>query len=209
MTKVTPVIPKPWNYNPSRWGERLLIAAVAIVAFGISAYMGLFQLGFISGVWDPVFGGQSEAVLTSHVSETMHRYMRIPDAILGSLAYLGDALLVLAGSTRRWQYRPWLVATFGIVAIPLGFVSLILVAMQGAVLHLWCFLCLVSAVFSIVLIFLAVDEVISTGYYLVRVWKISGDRCLLWHTFWGRPSKSAHAAAQSMIRPLSDVGPNP
>ena len=27
--------------------------------------------------------------------------------------HLGDAVLGLAGSTRRWQYRPWMVILFG------------------------------------------------------------------------------------------------
>jgi hypothetical protein len=52
---------------------------------------------------DPVFGEQTRRVLDSDVSERMRRRFRIPDAPLGALAYLGDVIYGLAGSTRRWQ----------------------------------------------------------------------------------------------------------
>jgi hypothetical protein len=35
----------------------------------------------------------------------MRRWFRIPDAALGAIAYLGDLVFGLAGSTRRWQDR--------------------------------------------------------------------------------------------------------
>jgi hypothetical protein len=93
----------------------------------------------------------------------------------------------LAGSTRRWQYRPWMVLLFGLDVIPLGMVSAILVVMQGAVVGSWCFLCLVTALISLVLVALAFDEVWSCVLYLRRIWRRSkGDRRMLWNCFWGR-----------------------
>ena len=92
--------PAPWNYNPSRWGQRIAIAGMAGIAAVIAAYLGLYQLRLTSGVWDPVFGDQSQQVLDSNVSQTMRTWFCVPDAILGSLAYIADIVFAMAGSTR-------------------------------------------------------------------------------------------------------------
>ncbi len=176
----------------------MLISGIAAVAFLIATYMGLYQWRLIDDVWDPVFGAGSQRVLDSTVSHTMKGWFRVPDAILGAMAYLGDILFALAGSTRRWQFRPWLVIVFGIDVIPLGIVSAILVFMQGAVVGSWCFLCLVTAVISLTLVVLAYDEVWSSLLFLWRVWKRKRDVRLLWNTLWGRPSETAHVVAQEM-----------
>src|SRR5690606_24727502 len=98
------VIPHPWNYNPSAWRQRIPIAILAMVAFAIAVYMGLYQWRLIPAAWDPIFGKQTEKVLDSDVSERMRYWFLVPDAIFGAVAYLGDAIFGLAGSTRRWQY---------------------------------------------------------------------------------------------------------
>jgi uncharacterized membrane protein len=152
----------PWKHNPSSWRQRIPICLLAAVAFLIAAYMALYQWRLIGDVWDPIFGEQTRHVLDSEVSERMRRWFRIPDAALGALAYLGDLVFGLAGSTRRWQYRPWMVLLFGLDVIPLGIVSAVLVVMQGTVVGAWCFLCLVTAVISLLLVALAYDEVWST-----------------------------------------------
>jgi hypothetical protein len=157
----------------------------------IAIYMGLYQWRLISTAWDPVFGEQTQRVLDSEVSHTMGRWLRIPDSILGAFAYLGDVVFALAGSTRRWQDRPWLVVLFGLDVIPLGLVSVVLVVLQGTVVGSWCFLCLVTAAISLILIFYAYDEVWSSLVYLWRVWKRSRDLKLVWRTFWGEPSQVA------------------
>src|SRR5688572_28614194 len=151
-------VPRPWDYNPSSWRQRIPICLLAFVAFLIAAYMALYQWRLIDGVWDPVFGKESQLVLDSDVSERMRGWFLIPDAALGALAYLGDCIFGLAGSTRRWQYRPWLVILFGIDVIPLGVVSAILVVLQFTVVGHWCFLCLVTAAISLLLVYLAYDE---------------------------------------------------
>ncbi|HEY7862388.1 MAG TPA: NAD-dependent epimerase/dehydratase family protein [Thermoanaerobaculia bacterium] len=185
----------PWSYNPSSWRHRVPICILAAVAFLIATYMALYQWRLIDSVWDPVFGEQSARVLDSDVSEKMRRVFRMPDAALGALAYLGDLLFGLAGSTRRWQYRPWLVLLFGLDVIPLGLVSVILVVLQGTTVGAWCFLCLVTAAISLTLVALAYDEVWSSILYLRRVAKKTGDARAVWRAFWGRPSKAAQSAA--------------
>lgn len=190
--------PPNLDYNPSMWSQRIPICVLAAVAFFISTYMALYQWRLIDSAWDPVFGTQTMDVLDSQTSEAMRRWMLIPDAALGALAYLGDAIFGLAGSTRRWQYRPWLVIIFGFDVIPLGIVSVVLVVMQGAVVGAWCFLCLVTAVISIVLIVFAYDEVWATILYLRRVWQRTRDFGTLWRTFWGQ---AGHEAAEVALRP--------
>lgn len=191
----------PFEYNPSSWRHRVPIAVLAMVAFFISTYMALYQWRLVPDVWDPVFGDQTKQVLDSDVSETMRSWMRIPDAALGALAYLGDAIYGLAGTTRRWQYRPWMVILFGLDVIPLGIVSAVLVVLQGTVVGYWCFLCLVTAVISLALVAMAYDEVWSTLKYLWRVWTRTRDPRVVWHVFWG----GADARADEIALP-GEVG---
>lgn len=188
-------IPEPWNYNPSSWSQRLPICLLAMVAFLIATYLALYQWRLIDTVWDPFFGDETAKVLDSDVSEKMRHWMLVPDAALGALAYLGDALFGLAGSTRRWQYRPWMVVLFGIDVIPLGIVSAILVVLQGTVVGSWCTLCIVTATISLILVYMAYDEVWSCLLYLHRVWKRTHDWSVVWDTFWGRRVETADAEA--------------
>jgi uncharacterized membrane protein len=186
----------PWEYNPSAWSQRLPICVLAMVAFFIAAYMALYQWRLIAGVWDPVFGSAAtESVLDSDVSHRMQRLFGIPDAALGAIAYLGDAVFGLAGSTQRWRYRPWLVVVFGIDVIPLGGVSAILVFVQAAVLGQWCFLCLVTAAISLILVYWAYDEVWSSVLFLKRVWRRDLSFRVLWTVFWGGYHPAADAVA--------------
>lgn len=185
----------PWDYNPSSWRHRVPICLLAGVAFLISTYMALYQWRLIGDAWDPIFGEQTRQVLDSDVSEQMRRWFLIPDAALGAIAYLGDLIFGLAGSTRRWQYRPWMVLLFGLDVIPLGIVSAILVVLQGTVVGAWCFLCLVTAVISLVLVALAYDEVWSSILYLARVWKKTRSPLAFWNAFWGRASQTTDEVA--------------
>lgn len=194
-------IPRPWSYNPSSWEQRIPICVLAMVAFFIATYMGLYQWRFVASAWDPLFGSQTESVLDSDVSERMRRWLLVPDAILGAIAYLGDAIFGLAGSTRRWQYRPWLVIIFGIDVIPLGIVSAVLVVLQGTVVGAWCFLCLVTAVISLVLVYMAFDEVWSCLLYLHEVWRESRELKLLWLTFCGFRTEVGDKVAERFVAP--------
>ena len=185
----------PFDYNPSSWRQRLPIVALAFVAFAISVYLALYQWRIIGSVWDPFFGDGSEKVLDSAASERMHRWILIPDGALGAIGYLSEVVFGLAGSTRRWQYRPWLVLLFGFDVIPLGIISVVLVIIQGTVVGAWCTLCLVTAVISLVLVFLAYDEVWASIRFLHRTWRATKDRSILWQTFIGRANDTAAAVA--------------
>jgi hypothetical protein len=188
----------PWKYNPSAWSQRLPICALATVAGLIATYMAMYQWRLVGGIWDPVFGEQTVKVLDSDVSEKMRYWMLVPDAALGAVGYFSEAILGLAGSTRRWQYRPWLVILFGIDVIPLGVVSVILVVLQGTVVAYWCFPCLVTAALSLLLVYWAYDEVWSSLKFLKQVWDRTHDRGAVWQTFWGNPSPEALAIAREI-----------
>jgi uncharacterized membrane protein len=190
----------PYGYNPSRWSQRFLIAAVAAVAVLISTHLALFQWGLIQRVWDPVFGAGSERVLKSDVAQSMYRWLGIHDAALGAMAYLADAMYALAGSQRRWCARPWIVLLFGLVAIPLGIVGAILVSLQAFLIGHWCLLCLIAAGLSLVLAYLAWPEVSVTVRYLWRVRKRVPDSRTWFAAIAGSPDASALAVAREMLR---------
>jgi hypothetical protein len=188
----------PWRYNPSGWRQRIAISLLALAATAIAVYMAAYQWRLIDHAWDPVFGSQTAAVLDSDVSEKMRHWTRIPDAALGAIGYFSEVVLALAGSTRRWHARPWMVVLFGIDVIPLGLVSVVLVVLQGTVVGSWCFLCLVTAAISLLLVYFAYDEVWSSLVYLHRVRKRSGRWRVTWDAFCGRPSDEAWAVVREM-----------
>lgn len=185
----------PFDRNPSAWRQRVPICLLAFVGTLISSYLALFQLELVGSIWDPLFGQGSERVLTSDAAKAMDRLLHVPDAAFGAWAYLSEAIFGLVGSTRRWQFRPWMVVLFGIDVIPLGLVSAGLVLTQGFIVGEWCTLCLVTAVISLTLVVLAYDEVWASLRYLGRVWKTHHDRKLLWDVFCGRASDEAAALA--------------
>src|SRR5688572_26878130 len=185
----------PFDYNPSAWSQRVPICLLAAVAFVIAGYMALYQWRLIGDVWDPFFGDGTKRVLDSGVSETMRRYLLVPDAALGAFGYLTEVVLGLVGSTRRWQYRPWMVLLFGIDVIPLGLVSVVLVVLQGTAVGAWCTLCLITAAISLILVVLAYDEVWASIVYLRRVWRETASRRAVWDAFCGRPVRNADGLA--------------
>lgn len=185
----------PFDRNPSAWNQRVPICVLAFIGCLISSYLALYQWGLIDTVWDPVFGDGTARVLESKEAKKMDRFLRMPDAAFGAWGYLSEAVFGLVGSTRRWQHRPWMVILFGLDVIPLGIVSAALVVTQGLVIGHWCFLCLITAAISLILVVLAYDEVWASVRYLWRVWKAKRDRRFLWDVFCGRASDDAEALA--------------
>ena len=176
-------------------GHRMPIAALASVALLISLYLGLYQWGLIDAVWDPVFGSGSARVLRSSASDALFRLTGLPDAILGAWAYLTELVLAFAGSSRRWQTRPWLVLLFGLNVASLTAGSLVLVVAQATFVGSWCFLCLCTATLSFALAALAWREVAACVRYLHALWQKEHDAILVWRTLQGVPSDRAYAAA--------------
>lgn len=153
--------------NPSRWRDRVVVAAVAAVGLGISLYLAAYQLGVVAQPWDPLFGQASSArVLHSFVS----RMLPIPDAALGVAGYAVEIVLDLAGGADRWSTHPWLVLAFVAVAVALGLAGVILTLVQLLIVRSGCTLCLCSAAASITVAAtaLAGDEVRASLALLVR-----------------------------------------
>ena len=171
--------PPAWDYNPSAWSQRWPLIFIALVGFVIAMYLGLYQLDVVTSVWEPFFGDGSSRVLNSEIS----RALPIPDALLGAFSYFLDAVTGIIGSTSRWRTKPWIVVLFGIATGPLGLVSVLLVISQPVLVGAWCTLCLVTAVISIVMISPAMDELLASLQYLLRV-KRQGFS--LWDAFWGK-----------------------
>ncbi|WP_146577288.1 vitamin K epoxide reductase family protein [Neorhodopirellula pilleata] len=189
----------PYRHNPSAWSQRIPICLLAFVAAAISAHLSMYQWDLIETTYDPVFGDGSNRVLKSDTAKSMYAILGIHDASLGVIAYLGDAILGFAGSTRRWQYRPWMVILFGIDVIPLGIVSVVLVVLQAFVVGQWCFLCLVTAAISLILVYWAWDEVRVSLAYLRIVWKNHHSAGLLWKAFWGSRTSELDVAGEELL----------
>lgn len=172
-----PEVPPGWSYNPSSWGQRGPIIVLAFISFLIARYMAAFQLGHIDSVWDPFFRPGTTKVLTSDVSKSFP----VSDAGLGAVSYLMEGLSGFLGGTSRWRTTPWMVVLFGIMIVPLGVVSIALVVMQPVVVGAWCAPCLLTALFMLVMIPMALDEVWATAQFLLRARREGRS---LWKTFW-------------------------
>lgn len=198
-----PAVPPGWDYNPSAWTQRLGIIACAFLQFFIARHMAAFQLGHTTEIWDPVFGDGTRNVLHSDVS----RAFPVSDAGLGAVTYLVEALTGFLGGTRRWRTMPWAVVLFGIMIVPVGVVSIVLVVLQPVAVGAWCFWCLLTAGITVVMIAPAVDELVATGQFLLQA-RREGQST--WQVFWrGGTTKNAASEneaprqEQSLLRQLA------
>lgn len=131
--------------SPSAWSKRLPVAVLALVGLGIATYLTLYQWHVTHSVWDPFFGARgSERVLTSAIE----RYLPLPDATLGAMAYAVEAVLAVIGGTERHREHPKVVLLLGLVAAGMALTGLALVLTQIFFVHAGCTLCIGSAVIS-------------------------------------------------------------
>lgn len=176
VMKAGPQVPPGWSYNPSSWLQRAPIIAIAAISFFASRYLAAFQLGHVEHAWDPFFTEGTRRVLTSEVS----RAWPISDGGLGSIAYALEVLMGFMGGQDRWRTMPWMVALFGILVVPLGVTSIVLIILQPVSVGAWCTICLFTALLMLIMIPLTLDEVWAMGEFLVRS-KRSGKP--VWRTF--------------------------
>ena len=172
-----PETPPGWTYNPSTWLQRTPIIILAWIGFFGSRYLAAYQLGYITHVWDPFFGNGTEKVLTSTVSKSFP----ISDGGLGNFSYTIEALMGYMGMSNRWRTMPWMVAFFGILVIPLGVVSIVLIILQPVSVGFWCSVCLLTAAAMVVMIPLTLDEVIAMIQFMHKRMKAGKP---FWKTFW-------------------------
>lgn len=176
--RATNTNPPGWSYNPSSWGQRIPLVFVAMIGFLIASYLSLYQFHIISDVWEPFFGNGSKKILSSPVSS----FLPIPDAALGAIGYMVDAVAGIIGGVRRWKKAPWIVVFFGLFIGPLGLISILLVILQPVLYYTWCTLCLVTAVCSVAMIGPAMDELLASLQFMKRCKKAGFS---YWKSFWG------------------------
>jgi len=104
-----------------------------------------------------LLGDGSQTVLHSRVSRTLP----VPDATLGLLAYLVEAVLAGLGGSMRWRTAPWIVFALSIAVCVFGTTSILLVIARPLLFHAWCTLCLTSAAISLTLVGPAIDEALT------------------------------------------------
>ena len=171
-----PSIPPGWSYNPSSWPQRVPILLSAFICWMLSRYLAAYQLGYIDTIWDPFFSPGAKGVLESNVA----KLFPVSDAGLGALAYTLEFLASCWGGKSRWRTAPWLVIVFGLLVIPVGLVSVILVILQPLAVGTWCTVCLITASTMLIAVPLALDEVVASFQFLQATkWKtlFSGGQC--------------------------------
>jgi hypothetical protein len=193
-------VPPGWSYNPSAWSQRAPIIAMAFLGFFFAQYMAAFQLGYHDVPWDPFFGDGTRRVLTSSVSKAFP----VSDAGLGAVAYLIEALTGFAGGTRRWRTMPWLVLVFGLMVVPAGVVSIVLIILQPVAVGAWCGFCLITAVTTLLMISPAADEIVATLQFLGR----ERREGRLWVSLWKgeRGDRTGAGSAPSASAVANDPG---
>ncbi len=170
-------VPPGWSYNPSSWLQRAPIILLAFVGLLASRYMAAYQLGHISSVYDPFFDDGTQRVLESDVS----KMFPISDAGLGAFAYMLEILMGFMGNKARWRTMPWMVTFFGILVVPVGTVSIVLIILQPLSVGVWCSLCLLAGIAMLVMIPATLDEVVAMLQFLIRARREGKP---LWRTFW-------------------------
>ena len=172
-----PDLPPGWSSNPSTWPRRLPAFLLALVGLGIATYLALFQLDVFSEVWEPFFGNGSRLLLKQ---SAIAHLLPIPDAALGAIAYLLDAILDFAGGPTRWRTAPWLFLMFGALAFLLGITGILLVILQPTPFGAFCTLCLCSTACSVLTAIVAADEVLAVIAYLKRETTAGRSFCAFW-----------------------------
>lgn len=199
MTGPGPDVPPGWTYNPSDWLQRGPLIAMALVGFFLSRYLAAYQLGHTRMVWDPFFEDGTRRVLESEVS----RAWPISDAGLGAVSYMLEALSGFMGATNRWRTMPWMVVMFGVLVVPLGIVSIMLIILQPVAVGAWCTVCLITAVAMVIMISPAIDEVVAMCQFLIAA-KREGQP--FWRTLWvGGTVKAWEDRPQTVHRPERSI----
>lgn len=142
--------------DPSAWRSRLPVVLLSLVGCGIATYLALYQVHIVAHVWEPFFGEGSRLILRE---SAIAQRLPVPDAALGALAYLLEAVAECVGGAGRWRTWPRAVFATGAVAAGLGLTALVLVACQVFWFGAYCTLCLASAACSLMIAALVAPEV--------------------------------------------------
>jgi len=159
-------IPEGWTYNPSAWPQRMPVMFLALCCWFMSRYMAYYQLGYTDTIYDPFFGSEGTVkVITSALSKSFP----IADAGLAAFLYSLEFILGAKGSSRRWRTMPWIVICFGILVVPVGLGSIILICCQPIIVGHWCTWCLLTAGCMLAMISLTIDEAMASLLLLKKL----------------------------------------
>lgn len=189
-----PQVPPGWSFNPSTSSQRGIIIGLAVLNLLLSRYLTTYELKYVNSIWDPFFHPGTQAVLTSKLS----RSFPISDAGLGTVSYILEALMGFMGDRARWRTMPWMVAIFGVLVVPVGIVSIMLVMSQPILVGQWCTACLITALSMLIMVALTLPEVVALIVFLARARR---DGQSLWRVFWLGGTLTASAAPQRTTRP--------
>jgi Vitamin K epoxide reductase family len=134
--------------------RRYAVAVLAFAGLCIASYLTLYQVGVLDDVWEPFFGDGSRSVL-----DWTHP---VPDAAAGVIAYAAEVVLSFVGDEDRVRTAPWAVLALGVVIVCGAVTSIALLLIQPLAVGDWCTLCVCSAVLSLVIFALAIDEPLTT-----------------------------------------------
>jgi hypothetical protein len=123
-------------------------------------YLTLYQLDVVANVWEPFFGNGSQLILKE---SSIARMLPVPDALLGAVIYLVEAVTECLGNRQRWRSWPSAVFATGLVAAGLLLAGMALVACQAFVFRAFCTLCLLSAACSLAIAVVVAPEVMAAA----------------------------------------------
>jgi hypothetical protein len=94
---------------------------------------------------------------------------------------------------------------FGVLVVPLGVVSIVLVVLQPVMVGTWCTLCLGTALFMLIMIPLAVDEIVAMGQFMADVRR---EKKPFWVNFWrgGTMQGDGKEDATNWQSPVPEIG---
>ncbi len=184
--------PPGWSFNPSSWGPRSVTVFLALIAWFLARYLASYQLGYIHEIKDPFFGDGTVKVISSSVAQMFP----VSDAGLGAFGYSLEFFLGLVGSSRRWKTMPWVSAFFGLMVIPAGMISILLIVAQPVLVGAWCGICLLIAACMLVMILLTIPEMAATVQILLKAKK----KRHFWTVFWKGDSSAPVARSKPLKR---------
>jgi uncharacterized membrane protein len=133
-------------------GTRMAIAALSVLGLGVSGYLSLYKLGFISKLTCQV--GSCDRVQNSPWADLLG----VPVSVWGMGAYVTLVALALLGLTRGHAGARWVSAgLLGVSAVGVLF-SGYLTWLEAFRIHAWCQWCVISAILITIIFLLSITE---------------------------------------------------
>ncbi|MBM3207873.1 MAG: hypothetical protein FJZ57_04635 [Chlamydiae bacterium] len=163
-------------FYPSGWGRRYASALCALLICLIGSYLGSYEAGFIDAIWDPIFGSNSGDVF-SFVSED---YFVISESHFFS--FLGYVIFIFSfqGDSNRWLLRPWLPILQFLISAFIFCILIFLMIVVSSFNHAWSIYNLSMAVAAFGMVFLSVNEFMTSFSLLMSIKNFNDRRRAFW-----------------------------